>query len=305
MEIKSAALIGVGAVGSYFAYGLPAKLGDRFCVIASGKRKERLEKEGIYINGARCPLNLKTAQEAGKVDLVLVATKQTALPEIMDDIRALVGENTIVLSLLNGVTSEEIIGNEIGMGHMLYSLMRIDAVRDGNQMELHFDRIAGVFFGEKDHTEPTERVQAVLDLFEGTSVRANFVPDIMTDLWLKYVSNVSQNLPQAILGVGFGAYKDSEHVRAVATGLWQEVVQVAAKKGVRLPERLLLFHGTVKEARFSTLQDLDAGRHTEIDIFAGEMMRMGKEFEIPVPYCEYTYHMIKALEEKNDGKFNY
>ena len=56
MEIKSAALIGVGAVGSYFAYGLPAKLGDRFCVIASGKRKERLEKEGIYINGARCPL---------------------------------------------------------------------------------------------------------------------------------------------------------------------------------------------------------------------------------------------------------
>ena len=101
-------------------------------------------------------------------------------------------------------------------------------------------------------------------------MRANFVSDIMTDLWLKYVSNVSQNLPQAILGVGFGAYKDSEHVRAVATGLWQEVVQVAAKKGVRLPERLLLFHGTVKEARFSTLQDLDAGRHTEIDIFAGE-----------------------------------
>lgn len=61
-------------------------------------------------------------------------------------------------------------------------------------------------------------------------MRANFVSDIMTDLWLKYVSNVSQNLPQAILGVGFGAYKDSEYVRAVATGLWQEVVQVAAKK---------------------------------------------------------------------------
>ena len=305
MEIKSAALIGVGAVGSYFAYGLPAKLGERFCVIASGKRKERLEREGIYINGERCPLNLKTAQETGEVDLLLIATKQNALPGIMDDIRTLVGENTIVLSLLNGVTSEEIIGKEIGMEHMLYSLMRIDAVRDGNQMELHFDRIAGVFFGEKDYTEPTERVQAVLELFEGTSVRANFVPDIMTDLWLKYVSNVSQNLPQAVLGVGFGAYKDSEHVLAIATGLWHEVVQVAAKKGVRLPDRCLLFHGTVKSARFSTLQDIDAGRHTEIDIFAGEMMRMGKAYGIPVPYCECMYHLIKALEEKNDGKFEY
>lgn len=67
----------------------------------------------------RCPLNLKTAQEAGKVDLVLAATKQTALPEIMDDICAL-SENTIVLSLLNGVT-EEIIGNEIGMEHVIFS----------------------------------------------------------------------------------------------------------------------------------------------------------------------------------------
>lgn len=58
-------------------------------------------------------------------------------------------------------------------------------------------------------------------------------------------------------------------------------------------------------ARYSTLQDMDAGRHTEIDMFSGALVRMGKELGIPMPYNEYTYHMIKALEEKNDGKFNY
>lgn len=58
-------------------------------------------------------------------------------------------------------------------------------------------------------------------------------------------------------------------------------------------------------AKFSTLQDLEAGRHTEIDMFSGALMRMGKELGIPTPYNEYTYHMIKALEEKNDGKFDY
>lgn len=58
-------------------------------------------------------------------------------------------------------------------------------------------------------------------------------------------------------------------------------------------------------ARYSTLQDLDAGRHTEIDMFSGALIRMGKELGIPTPYNEYTYHMIKALEEKNDGKFDY
>ena len=66
MEIKSAALIGVGAVGSYFAYGLPAKLGDRFCVIASGKRKERLEQEGIYINDATLSIESEDGAESGK-----------------------------------------------------------------------------------------------------------------------------------------------------------------------------------------------------------------------------------------------
>ena len=58
-------------------------------------------------------------------------------------------------------------------------------------------------------------------------------------------------------------------------------------------------------ARYSTLQDLDAGRHTEIDMFSGALVRMGKELGIPMPYNEYTYHIIKALEEKNDGKFEY
>ena len=57
-------------------------------------------------------------------------------------------------------------------------------------------------------------------------------------------------------------------------------------------------------ARFSTLQDLDAKRHTEIDMFSGAMIRMGQELEIPTPYNEYTYHAIKALEEKNDGLFS-
>ena len=56
---------------------------------------------------------------------------------------------------------------------------------------------------------------------------------------------------------------------------------------------------------YSTLQDLDAGRHTEIDMFSGALMRMGAELGIPTPYNEYTYHMIKALEEKNDGRFDY
>ena len=118
---------------------------------------------------------------------------------------------------------------------------------------------------------------------------------------------MSHNLPQAILSVGTGAYADSEHVAFISKRIWEEVAAVAAAKGIQISEfpKPVSNPNSRKNARLSTLQDLDAKRHTEIEMFAGAMIRMGEEYNIAVPYCEYTYHAIKALEEKNDGKFNY
>lgn len=116
------------------------------------------------------------------------------------------------------------------------------------------------------------------------------------------------NLPQAILGAGVGCYRDSVHMKAISEGLRKELEAVAAAKGIDIS----IVEGSsgrgsavLPTARYSTLQDIDAKRHTEIDMFSGALMRMGKELGIPTPYNEYTYHMIKAIEEKNDGRFNY
>ena len=91
-------------------------------------------------------------------------------------------------------------------------------------------------------------------------------------------------------------------------GLRAEVEAVAKAKGIDLSminAKSGRGSAVKASARYSTLQDIDSGRHTEIDMFSGAMMRMGKELGIPTPYNEYTYHMIKALEEKNDGVFEY
>ena len=305
MRINKVALLGAGAVGAYFIWGLSEKMRDNFYVVAKGKRKELLEKNGIVINGKHYFLNVKEPQELKDIDLILVSSKQDALSGMLDDIKCMVGEKTIVMSLLNGVTSEEMIGEVIGMEHILYSVMRIASVRIGNEVSFHPEITAGVFVGEKGISEKTERVIAVEELFQDSGVRVTFMEDIIRDMWMKYAGNISQNLPQAVLGIGYGAYSDSEYVNFIASALWKEVVQVAKAKGISIEEEFRLFAGVKPEARFSTLQDLDAKRHTEIDIFAGEMVRMGKTLGIAVPYCEYTYHLIKSLEEKNDGKFDY
>lgn len=305
MKINTVALLGAGAVGAYFIWGLSEKMGKDFCVVAKGKRKEKLEQEGLIINEKKYELLVKEPEEIKGVDLILVAGKQDALYEMISDIKVMLKEDTMVISLLNGVTSEEIIGKAIGMEHMLYSVMRIASVRNGNRITFSPEHTAGVFVGEKGIKEPTKRVLAVEELFENTGICYHFMEDIIMDMWVKYAGNISQNLPQAILSVGFGAYTDSEHVHDIAKRLWKEVSKVANAKGISLTEDFMMFQGAKTTARFSTLQDLDAKRHTEIELFAGEMMRMAEECNVDVPYCEYTYHLIKALEEKNDGRFDY
>ena len=307
MEMKTVAILGAGAIGGYFIWGLTEKLGENLWVIAEGERKERLERDGIVINGKRYTLNVRTPEEAHGADLLLVSTKYGALRGSLDAIETIVDAHTTVLSLLNGVDSEEIISERIGREHMLYSMMKISAERVGNSIRFNGEVTPGVYYGEAGQKEPSERMLAIAALLEDTPLHYHMQEDIIRDLWFKFALNISYNLPQAILGVGFGAYADSEYVARLSACLNAEVEEIAAAKGIDITTKTTEGKPSqsVKKARYSTLQDLDAKRHTEVDMFSGAIVRMGKELNIPTPYNEFAYCAIKALEEKNDGKFDY
>ena len=306
MEIRTVAVLGAGAVGSYFIWGLREKLGERLWVIATGSRKARLEQQGIRVNGEEIRLNVRTPEEAAGADLLLVAVKYGALEESLGDIERIADEHTIVLSLLNGVDSEEIIGRRIGREHLVYSLMKIASERKENSVVFIPSATQGVFFGEADGNTDSERVKSIVGLLDGTEVNYHVCDNIICDIWHKFALNISRNLPQAIIGCGYGAYESSVHMEALSSGLRSEVGAVAKAKGIDISDESNVAgknNAVSPYARFSTLQDLDAGRHTEIDMFSGAMMRMGHELGIPTPYNEFTYHIIKALEEKNDQLF--
>ncbi len=313
MKIQSVAVLGAGAVGSYFVYGLTDKKDIDFCVVASGARRERLIRDGIAIDDKKETRifrpAIKTPEEARGVDLLMVAVKYTALDAALEDIRAIVTPNTVVLSLLNGIDSEERIGQVIDPSQIVYSLMRVSSERrrreDGRDV-VSFDPTIkwGVYLGEKGSPVKSERIEAIEQLLTDTPCGAFFVEDIIQDQWAKYASNICYNLPQAVLNLPFGAYFDSEHVAFLRNKLFDEVYRVGAAFGIKVVEPILGWNSCSREARFSTLQDLDAGRHTEIDMFTGVLMRKAAEVGIEVPFAEYTHHAIKAIEEKNDGKFS-
>jgi len=113
MNIKKAAILGAGAVGSYVIWGLSNKDGIELGVVAKDERNKRLKNEGITINGVKYTPNVWTPKEAKDADLLIVCLKYGNLPDTLDDIEKIVCENTIVMSLMNGVDSEEIIGKRI------------------------------------------------------------------------------------------------------------------------------------------------------------------------------------------------
>ncbi len=305
--MRKVAIIGAGAVGCYMLWGPSQKEGIDMSVIASGERKERFERDGFYINDRLYKPAVRTPEEARGADLVIVAVKYNSLSSAVEDIKVIADEHTTVMSLMNGVDSEDVIAAEIGEERVLPSLIKVASERKGNRIYFDAESTIGIIYGEKDG-KPSARTRAIAELFEGTGLHYRETDVILPEIWTKFRLNVGSNQPQAMLGVGVGAYSDSIHVAAIRDGLVKELEEIAKAKGIDLSAAdPASYRGSkvFKRARYSTLQDLDAKRHTEVDMFSGAIVRMGRELGIPTPYNEFTYHMIKALEEKNDGLFDY
>lgn len=307
MKIKKVAVLGAGAVGSYVIWGLSKRKDIRLGVVAEGARAKRLA-QGCKINDIIYYPEVWNPQEAKGADLLIVAVKYGALPEALESIRMITAENTTVMSLMNGIDSEDRIAAEIGDDKVLRSLIKVASHKEGDGYYFNPETTVGIIFGERKEPYKSERVQAIEALFYDTGIHYRVTEYIQEEMWSKFRLNVCNNLPQAILGAGVGCYVDSIHMKAISDGLRNELEAVAKAKGIDMSKTdTSSGRGSAvpASARYSTLQDLDAGRHTEIDMFSGALMRMGKELGIPVPYNEFTYHMIKAMEEKNDGKFDY
>ena len=308
MKIKKVAVLGAGAVGSYVIWGLSSRNDIELGVIAEGERAERLKQNGCTINGKIYHPEVWNPRETDAVDLLIVALKYGSLSAALESIQKATSENTVIMSLMNGVDSEEIIAEKVGVEHLLPAVIKVASHKEEDGYHFDPETTIGIIFGELTAPYDSDRIRAIEELFKDTGIHFRATEYAREEMWSKFRLNVCNNLPQAILGAGVGCYRDSVHMKAISDGLKGELEAIAQAKGIDLSKtEASSGRGSAvpPSARYSTLQDLDAGRHTEIDMFSGALIRMGKELGIPTPYNEYTYHMIKALEEKNDGRFSY
>lgn len=304
MKINKVTIIGLGAIGAFMASKLSDVLDKtQLLVLAEGERKAKLEKEGMIINNRHYTFTIVTPQEENPVDLILIATKYTGLEQAIQDIRGQIGKDTVIMSLLNGVNSEEKL-QEVYGDRVIYSLMRLSSVR--TKEGVCFDPKGYIEFGEAVNETLSERIMAIKDLFESADIRLRVPQDMKKALWNKYACNVAENQSSAILGIPFGAWRVSESANAIREAAMREVFEVARKKGIEMGEEEILaqrklLSGVAYDNKTSMLQDIENKRPTEVEMFAGEMIKMGKEVGVPTPINEIFYHAIHVLEEKNKG----
>jgi 2-dehydropantoate 2-reductase len=310
MKIKKVTLIGLGAMGVFFAPKLDRYLGkENFRVLAEGERKERLQAKGVTVNGIRHQFTLITPEVVGDTaDLIIMAVKDTGLSQAILDIRNQVGEDTQILCVMNGIDSEERIAAVYGWEHVIYSYMRVSIVmKDGIA---DFDPELGkVYFGEAKNAELTARVKDVKELFDACDIKYNIEADMIRGMWFKFMCNIGENMTCAILGIPFGAFQVSDHANEIRYKAMREVIKIANRLGIDLGEDDIEYQETtIKRLPFgnkpSTLQDLENGRRTEIEMFAGKVVEMGEKLDVETPLNWMFYHGIKVYEEKNQGLYN-
>ena len=290
MKIKKVAVLGAGAVGSYVIWGLSSRNDIELGVIAEGERAERLKQNGCTINGKIYHPEVWNSGETDAVDLLIVALKYGSLSAALESIQKVTTENTVIMSLMNGVDSEEIIAEKVGVKHLLPAVIKVASHKEEDGYHFDPETTIGIIFGELTAPYDSDRIRAIEELFKDTGIHFRATEYAREEMWSKFRLNVCNNLPQAILGAGVGCYRDSVHMKAISDGLKGELEAIAQAKGIDLSKtEASSGRGSAvpPSARYSTLQDLDAGRHTEIDMFSGALIRMGKELGIPTPYNDH------------------
>jgi len=301
-EIKKVAIIGAGAMGAVYASRFFDASPFSTVLVARGRRCDRLRTEGLVVNGKHYSIPVVHPDEADSpADLIIVALKNHDLPEAINDLKNLVGDETTLISVMNGLDSEEFLGSAYGMDKVLYAIaVGIDAVREGNSVT---HTIPGkIIFGEPDNSQPSERVRAVQAAFERAGVAYETPTDMMRMLGWKFMVNVGVNQASAVMRAPYGVFQSSPDAQALMEALMREVIVLAQHIGVNLGEQDLDgWYAVLKilspNGKTSMLQDIEAGRKTEVEVFAGKAVELGRRHGIPTPVNQTVLSIIHVLEQ--------
>lgn len=296
------AIMGSGGVGGYFG-GRLAQAGEDVTFIARGKHLEAIREQGLRIAS---PLGDHTVRPAratddpaaiGPVDYVLFSVKMWDTEAAAEAIQPIVGPDTVVVSIQNGVDNEEKLARILGADQVAGGVAYIFASIAEPGLIRHNGQVARLVVGELDG-----KVTPRLEALRAVGARAGFGVEVSTDirrtLWTKFLGNCASNGLTSVTRTPIGPVRDDPDLRALCVAVLQEVAAVGRAQGVHLPAETIdsVLAGMDRlpaDSRTSTETDLARGNRLEVAGLNGHVVELGRRLGIPTPVNQFIYAVLK------------
>lgn len=299
------AVIGAGGVGGPFGAAL-ARKGNDVTFVARGAHLAAMLKDGLKVEGVRGNTHLQPTKATddpasiGPVDAVLLTVKLWDVESSAEQIRPLIGPQTVVVPLQNGIDAAERVAGVLGKEHVMGGVAQISATIDKPGHIRQMADFMRIQFGELDGGT-SERGRRLLDACEGAGFDVELTPDIRRALWEKFVFLCGMSGITALTRQPIGPIREHAETRGLLEQIMREVTAVAAAKGIALApdvvdKRLAALDGGPGGARASMAMDIVRGNRLEVPWLAGTVARLGRETGVPTPANAFVYAALKLYE---------
>jgi 2-dehydropantoate 2-reductase len=299
-------VIGTGGIGGYFG-GLLARAGMDIHFVARGKHLQAIQEEGLQVvsnQGSFRVMIHATSEphEIGPVDLLLFCVKSFDTMDAARFAAPMVEDDTIILSLQNGIDNVQKISGFYGEERTLEGTCYVEASIASPGVIAHVGKPGRIVFGERTK-RTTERAQRILDLFQRAQIEAELSNDIEQVLWSKFLFICAVHGVSTLSRAPLGLILSCLETRELVVGVMREVEILARAKGVSLPDQVLaeaiaLAESYNKKFKCSMLRDLEWRRPMEIEALNGMVVKLGKELGVETPLNQAIYACLKLENQK-------
>ena len=301
-------IFGTGGVGGYYG-GRLAQAGEDVTFIARGEHLRAIRTTGLRVD---CPTGdfvvfpakaTDQVTEVGEVELVIVAVKAWQVPEAARALKAVVGTNTTVMPMQNGVDAVPQLVAELGSTSVIGGLCRIFSfvVEPGHIR--HAGYTPSVIIGELDNRR-TDRITRIEQLFKHAGEGITVATDIQVALWTKFLFIASFSGVGAMANAPAGVVRTDPNWRAQMISAMEEIYELAHARGIELPpdsvdKVMASVDGLAEDVTSSMQRDIIAGKPSELESQNGAVVRMARETGVEVPTHELIYQTLKHKEAQS------
>ena len=295
-------IIGMGALGLMYGSHIK-KYGDegKIAFVMDSGRIKKYSGQVFSCNGQDETFRMLDCEKTEPADLVIVAVKYLGLLQAVKTMRNSVGTDTIIMSVMNGISSEDIIAGTYGKEHMIYTVAQgMDAMKFGN--ELKYTQMGELCIGAKEEVQ-RENVLRVAKYFSEIQMPYIVDEDIMHRIWGKFMLNVGVNQTCMAYDTDYEGVLKPGEPNKVMLGAMREVICLADAEGISLSEEDLDFYlgllGKLDPKGLPSMaQDRVSGRPSEVEMFAGTVIEHSRRKGLEVPVNKMLYNKVKEIEKQ-------